>query len=627
MTAWAEIEPGTDPPVIAIGCSKAEHVLARQIPGCNIGKDQLWRLPLTWPTYACMMTVWQSQPLTVYPELERWAAGQWAEVQERLRMRQALDARPEVASRLWELETPGGKLSGPQEADAEWLWRWQRVILGSDRGSGKTPPAIRAMQLLGDGALPALIICPDSAPVEWARKLRHWAPELRTVIIGGAAGKRAKAIKQLADGEAGAGIICWQNVRYHSRLAAYPGQAFVRCTSHGGQDEKITPGRCEVHSKDLNDIKLGLVVADECHRMADPKSKQTRAAWWLMHGAGSVFALTGTLSTQDVGTLWPVLHGLDPRGFPGRGRWNDLMAQQDYAFAGKGSVILGLRPDTADTFHAIVDPMFRRIPKAIARAGQPGLAEPEFRFPPLTPAQDRAYQAVRKQGLLEFDEGRPDMVPDNSAVQFARLCQLASAMVDVSEGEDTAGFTAWSTRLALPSNKISDMLDFLDTEPDQWIIAVNSPAMLELASARLKAAKISWTAIVGGMSYDAKDAAAQAFQRGEHRIIFVNSAGNEAIDLQAAAGVFWLQPSPSFAYREQMTGRGDRWGQTREFRQVWCLSPGTVDIGLYELGTSKEEQHQQIVRDAALLRQIMGIGPGQIMGEGTGNGTDRHQQH
>ena len=623
MTAWADIDPNADPPAVAIGCSKAEQVLARQIPGCNIGKDGLWRFPLAWPTYACFRLVWQHQAITVYPGLQAWADQQWAEIQERYRMRAALDAKdPEVLTALVEMELGGGpQLSPVQRADAEWLARWKRVILGSDRGSGKTPPAIRAMQLLGKDVLPALVICPDSAPLEWQRKLATWAPELRAVIIGGSAKKRSEAIEKLANGEADVGVIAWQNVRYHTRLAAYPGQAYVRCPAHGGEDPKVTPGRCEVHPKDLNGITLGLVVEDECHRMADPKSKQTRATWHLMHANEHAFSLTGTLTTQDVGTLWPVLHGLDPRGFPGRGRWNDLFAQTEHAFAGKGQVIMGLRPDTADVFHVIVDPMFRRVPKAIARAGQPGLAEPEFRFPPLSPAQERAYRAVAKQGLLELDQGQPDIVPDNSAVQFTRLCQLASAMVKVEEGETADGFTAQNVRLALPSSKVADLLDFLAGETGQWVVAVNSPMMLDLAAAKLKDAGITHTAIVGGMSYAAKDAAAQAFQNGEYRVIFVNSAGNEAIDLQAGEGVFWLQPNPSFTYREQMTGRVDRWGQRGEVRQVWCLSPGTVDIRLYELGLSKEEQHQQIVRDKDMLRWIMDVQPGEALGEAQADGT------
>lgn len=621
--AWADIEPGSEPQTLVIGCSRAEFSLCKQIPGCNIGKDGFWRAALTWPTYACFRAVWSRQPITEYPALAAWAEGKWDEVQERYRMRAALDASPDCVADIATIEqqgAPGGpQLSAVQRGAAEWLVRWRRVILGDDRGNGKTPPAIRGIQLLGREALPALVICPDSALLEWQRKLARWAPELRVVVIAGSAKKRSGAIEQLADGKADIGIIYWANVRYHSRLAIYPGQALVRCNSCGGEDGK-RPALCEAHPKDLNAFRLGLVIADEAHRMADPTSKQTRAVWYLCHRTENVWALTGTLTVNDVGNLWPVQHALDPAGFPSRGRWNDLMARKDFAFAGRGQVILGLKPEMAGTFQVITDPMFRRVPKQIARAGQPGLAEPEFRWPPMTPKQDKAYWAVAREGLAELDEAT-EIVPGNSVVKFTRLCQLAGAYLQVTEGEDTEGFTTQDVSLALPSNKITDLLDFLGTEPGQWIVAVNSPAMAALAAKSLNAHKITSTAIVGGMNFTAKDAAAQAFQKGEHRVIFVNSAGSEAIDLQAAHGIFWLQPNPSFVYREQLTGRGDRWGQTREFRQVWCLSPGTVDIRLYQMGLDKAEQHQQVVRDPEMLRWMMSTQPGEIIEQGEDNGT------
>lgn len=616
--AWADVEPGSSPAQLAIGCSKAENSLCKQIPGCNIGRDGIWRVPLTWPAYACFRTVWASQPVTVYPGLQAWAEAKWAEIQARYANRLALDATdPQITTALAGLETDGGpQLDGPQRGALQWLVHWRRAILGDDRGSGKTPPVIRGMQLLpGDG--PMLVICPDSAPLEWRRKMARWAPQLATVIIGGSAKKRADAIGKLADGTARVGIICWQNVRYHTRLAQYPGRAFARCDACGGVEGKKV-ALCEVHPKDLNTLRLALVVADEGHRMADPGSKQTRAVWWLMHHAENAWVTTGTLTVNDIGDLWPVLHGLDPLGFPSRGRFNDLFAQKDFAFAGKGEVILGLRPDTAATFHVIAEPMFRRTPKAIARAGSPGLAEPEFRYPPMSPKQEAAYRAVTRAGVLELNG--QELVPENTVVKFTRQCQLASAMIELSDGEDKFGFTEQVVSVCLPSNKVADLLDFLADNPGQWIVAFNSPPLAALAAAKLAAAKITYTVIQGGMTYGQKDEAAVAFQRGDARVIFVNDAGSEAIDLQAAEGVFWLQPSPSFRYREQMTGRADRRGQTRIVRQVWSLSPGTVDIRMYQMGLDKAEQHQQVVQDVEALRWMMSAEPGEIIGEG--NGTD-----
>jgi len=105
-------------------------------------------------------------------------------------------------------------------------------------------------------------------------------------------------------------------------------------------------------------------------------------------------------------------------------------------------------------------------------------------------------------------------------------------------------------------------------------------------------------------------------------VIFCTSAGGESIDLQAAEGIFWMQPDPSFTGREQMTGRCDRFGRAGTCRQVYSLTPGTVDIRLFTLGLSKEEQHEQVVRDAAMLRWMMDVQPDEIVEDGD-NGTDQ----
>ena len=35
MTAWADIKPGSEPLAMAIGCSRAEIEIVRQIPGMH----------------------------------------------------------------------------------------------------------------------------------------------------------------------------------------------------------------------------------------------------------------------------------------------------------------------------------------------------------------------------------------------------------------------------------------------------------------------------------------------------------------------------------------------------------------------------------------------------------------
>jgi SNF2 family DNA or RNA helicase len=108
------------------------------------------------------------------------------------------------------------------------------------------------------------------------------------------------------------------------------------------------------------------------------------------------------------------------------------------------------------------------------------------------------------------------------------------------------------------------------------------------------------------MSSDAKATAAETFQANPQiRVIFLTAAGSESIDLQAARGVVFLQPNPSFVATEQIVGRSDRRGQTHPVRTIYMLSPNTVDQRLFELSQQKEERHAQVTRDAELMAWVV----------------------
>jgi SNF2 family DNA or RNA helicase len=596
--AWAE-QMGDQ---LWIGAARAESGLCLQIPGCTLDQsDGIWKLPLTWPGLVAMRAVWSQQPVELGPGLLAWEAAKWAEVQERYSMRMAMDAPEPLATQLIAMEDGGDlHLDGSQRGAVAWLERWRRCIVGDPMGNGKTPPLIRTLQLLGPEALPAVVICPDSAPLAWARKIASWAPDLRVQVVTGTALARRRALSAEAD----VYILLWSNIRYHTRLASYPSQRFTRCTEHGGIDEKITPARCEVHPKELNGMRIATVIADECHRMAKPQTKQSRAVQWLAHHAENFWAVTGTMTASDVGDLWPVLHAIDPKGWPVRTRYLDLYGQQEYSWHG-GAEVTGLRPETAGYFHVAVEPLFRRIP---LRTGRPERTEPEFRYPQMVPAQARLYKQLSRDLMTDLPTGHT-MVPDNSAVKFTRLVQLASSAIEIVPGEDAHGYSDDQVKVCLPSNKADDLLEFLADNEGQWIVSCFSPDLVGLCARKLHDAGVGYEKIIGGMSGQEKDQAALLFQANPLvRVMFLTAAGGESIDLQAARGVVFLQPNPSFVMREQIIGRADRRGAVHPVRTVYMISPGTVDDRLYELGCIKDTRHAEVTRDAELMRWVITAG-------------------
>ena len=614
--AWAEILGGR----IVIGCSQVENHLATQLPGCNFDKSaRTWHAPLSWATVVTMHMLWHGQRLDIGPDLTAWSKNAYDDVVYAWSLRTALDdsaAEIGVTDTLDHLDEqslpfPDGrprKLYPFQRAGAYYLYERRRAILGDEQGNGKTPQLIRAMQLarhIGPDPFPALVVSTVTAIRNWERELNNWAPDLRTVVIDGTALRRHQAIER-TDGDVW--IIGWPNVRAHTRLEAYPGARFIRCKECGGIDEGVTAARCDVHMKDLNltGRSWRTVIADEAHRMQDATSKQTRALWWLLHQADYRFLATGTPIADHIGQLWPLLHGLDAAMAPSRSRYLDLFAVKELNFHG-GTTVLGIRPDTAQAFHSFVQPLVRRIPRKVALPFLPTRLEPVFRYPQMSPAQKRTYQALAKQAIVEL-EGQM-IVPPNTLVTFSRLCQLASAMLEVTEGEDRDGFTVLQPRMITPSSKVADLLDFLEDEEGQLVVAANSPQLVALAEKALAAKKITHCKIVGGMDADEMDQAVTWFQRGDCRVIFITAAGAESITLTAAHTIFFMQPDPSWRSREQKICRIDRIGQQGHpqggVRTVYSISPGTVEEGLFQLGEEKGERAAQVTRDAELLRWLI----------------------
>ena len=609
--AWAAIDPSG--PYLAIGAANAEHGLCKQIPGCNYRKaDRIWRAPLSWAAYVAFKTVWAMQPVVESPALLDWAASAWQDVLIDYGLRSQLDVQPgELRSLLDELDdaTPPNPVTGRprrlfpyQRADVQWLVLQKRRMLASPRGSGKSPPLLRGIQVLhrrGTGT-PALLVCPGPAVLAWRDKLNEWAPELDVRVVAGTALRRREALE---DRSGHVYIIAWPNVRLHTRLAAYPSQAFLRCPEHDGVDDRITPARCEVHDKELNFIPWVTVIADESHRMKDARSKQTRAVQHLAWQAEYFWPATGTPAAENIGDFWPQGRAIDPPSFPAKHRYLDLYAVKNLNYHG-GTEILGVRPDTERAYHATVQPLMRRIPREISRPMQPKLLDPEFRYPEMTPAQARTYKQMTKHLLAEF-EGYGTVVPANVLVRFRRLNQLASAMIAPEDGEDGDGFSALRVKMCLPSSKADDLLSFLEDNPGPLVVAAESPQLVELCERKLAEAKITSVKIIGGMSHDAQYQAQKHFQDGQVRVCFITAAGAEAIDLYAASTIYFIQPDPSFLSRDQKIGRVDRIGQEFPVRQVYAISPGTLDRRMYQLGCDKQERAAQLTRDADLLRWLV----------------------
>mmetsp|Transcript_80915 Transcript_80915/g.142749 ORF Transcript_80915/g.142749 Transcript_80915/m.142749 type:complete len:643 (-) Transcript_80915:30-1958(-) len=70
-----------------------------------------------------------------------------------------------------------------QRAGVELILRERRCFLADEMGLGKTVQALAALELLGDCAYPALVVCPLSVKFNWTEEVLRWAPLRKACIL------------------------------------------------------------------------------------------------------------------------------------------------------------------------------------------------------------------------------------------------------------------------------------------------------------------------------------------------------------------------------------------------------------------------------------------------------------
>lgn len=558
--------------------------LVQAIPGSHFeSPPPTWFLPLTWA--ACKQARGTfGRELEVGPELEKWAV---AELERRINPSLALrDECCLTADKLIVKPPNGLELREFQIADVLWMDAAESSILMNVVGSGKT---ISALTWMRQRVLErVLIICPAPMKVVWAAEAMKWYPEIDPIVVAGTASQRRDQIEEVAS-YGGMAIMNFESLRTHSRLAPY-GQ--VRLTD------------VEKQPKELNFIQWDLVVVDEAHRMADPKAKQTRAAWAVGQGAKQRLAVTATPVTKGLDTLWSVLHFVDPVEWPSRTKFIDRYCDVTLNFWG-GITVGAVRPEHEREFMDIFEPRSRRLPREIVLPQLPPFVRIR-RDVYMSDKQAVAYRQMTERLLAQVQDDQ-FIVTTSTVGQLTRLGQFASSYARVEQKEDGTE----SVELALPSSKIDALLDDLaDWLPsgEAIIVFATSRRLIELLSVVLTTKKITHSKIVGGQKEMERYEQIQAFQNGDVDVILVViAAGGVGITLSRGRIMAFLQRSYSRVDDLQAEGRGYRMGSEihDSVMRVDYIAPNTLEVGMLDILAMKDETLQAVVRDKETLARLL----------------------
>jgi SNF2 family DNA or RNA helicase len=582
-------------------------------------KKEKWTLPMSWTACLSLFNDFGGT-FKATKEIDDWGYAELArrvgparELRARMDLT-GLDPKPDRSTTIAHeaVRVQAEKSLFPYQAvGAAFAAVTNRCMILDEQGTGKTAQMISALRLLHrvkEHAFPVAVVCPATVKTHWEREFHQWYPGLTVQVVKGSAEQRRKQLKTPAH----VYILGYSVLSKHTKLSGYGNLALKRCAACGGYDPKITDKNCEAHLRELNDIPFKTVIADEAHRLLNPKSSQTRAVWTISDKATNRFALTGTPVQDNLADYWALLRLVAPEEFPHKQPFIDRYAVTSYNPWG-AMEISGVNPLRADELQQVTQPYTRRMLKDIVLSHLPPLMPPEHRTVEMTGAQGKAYRDMKKTMMAELS-GKT-LVTTTPLVKATRLMQLASSYLEVIDPVGPVDPTADATpdvKLSMPSNKITALMDDIaggdyDGTAGRIVFAQSRP-LLEMLSKEMTKKGIDHGMVVGGLSDDVRQEAIDNFQNGTTKWILVSlAAGGAGLTLTAADTMIYLQRSWSSTQQTQSLARAHRIGSEihNSIRQVHYLSEGSVEFPQLEALNNKTHRIEEILKDNTTLYNWM----------------------
>lgn len=342
---------------------------------------------------------------------------------------------------------------------------------------------------------------------------------------------------------------------------------------------------------ELSQVKWLCILCDEAHRAKNRNAQQTKALKKLR----STYKIAATATPGDNfgQDVWSVLNWLYPKKYTSYWRW--VREFMDYETHYRGYTIFrGMLPEKIPDFLADIEPFYIARPLSVVAGDVPEYEYYEV-LVDMSPEQARAYQDIAELQMAQL--GDELLIANVQLLASQRMQQLAMAYGEIEWKKKWVWEEYWdketskklkrrvqkdypSVRLVEPSPKLDILMDMLtgknfvvgkdDELQKLHHIALNEPVvvftqyrdMVTMACARMDAAGISYTMVMGGEG-DA-DKSAAIFQRGDVRVFIATvQTASESIELTRGRYQIYLDRHWSPRIKDQSEGRNRRLTQQR----------------------------------------------------------------
>ena len=449
------------------------------------------------------------------------------------------------------LEEPLKSLLRPyQTVGVAWLRsleaKGQAGILADEMGLGKTIQTLGWLTLprvRGEKA-PAIVVCPTSLVENWEHEARHFAPNLRVVVLSGA--QRREAFDKI------------------------PG-CDLAITSYALMRRDI---------EEYRQFRFSAVVLDEAQNIKNQNTQNARSVKQLDPSAARL-VVTGTPIENSVSDLWSIMDFLMP-GYLGpyetfkRSYEEPLLGDpgsEDYQ-------------DAARRIHDKLAPfLLRRLKRQVAKDLPPKVVQ--IGWCRLSDEQRQVYNRI-------LDESRMQVTGSVRSVGFEKSRMLILTVLlrlrQVCCHLALLGKENPLPRAENPSGKLDHLMDLLDraiSGGHRTLVFSQFVEMLHVIRAELQKRKIPFC-YLDGSSKDRMESV-QRFNTDESIPVFLISlkAGGTGLNLTGADEVIHVDPWWNPAVEEQATDRAHRIGQKNTVHSVRLIATDTIEERVLQMQRRK----------------------------------------
>lgn len=423
------------------------------------------------------------------------------------------------------IKMDAGELYRFQCAGVHFLELMESGIIADQMGLGKTVQAL-AFLARGDDRFPALVVCPASVKMNWAREIMRWigSDEVSCDVVDGSycyeirpdgkKGHRIGALKSMDNEEFSDILIINYDVLQRNK-------------------EKL--------------ISMGFKTAilDESHYVKNSKSKRSKAAAEIAASTKHKILLTGTPVMNRPSELWHQLHIISPEVWPNffkfARRYCDLKRGRfGWDFSGATNL---------DELHkAIVGTYMVRRRKMEVIKDMPEKVVYKTNIDVDTGA--------RMEYNLAFKNFRQWAISNGGQAKLQRVMR-AEALTRMTTLKRLAAEAKVET-------VVEHVTDFLDSrEEDQLVVFAHHKSVLEQLVVGIKKTGHKVGSILGGDSMTKRQQVIDGFREGRLRIVVCSilAAGTGVDGLQVAQNMMFLERTWRPADHQQAEDRIHRIGQ------------------------------------------------------------------